>query len=334
MKAYKNYSQSIIMPQIIQLKKNLFCLAFKNMKLLPARFMITEAIKNNQINSKSTVIETSSGNFALGLAITCQEFGLNFHIVSDPAIDSNLNNRITDLGGVIKIVNKDVNGNFQESRLNFLKKLINEERGKYFWTKQYDNPDNPLAYYPISEKILECFGSNVSIVGAVGSGGSTGGIIKYLRQVSKGIELIGVDTFKSVLFGLEDGPRTLRGLGNSIMPKNLDQSLYDQIHWVTAKEAFNYTRYLHNKKGLFLGPTSGASYMVANWIAIREPNKNIVFISPDDGSRYLSNIYCDEWLSRNNIVRTINSSTPTKIEFPENRTSWSYCNWNRTTKIS
>jgi len=329
-KAFHNVSDSLLFPRIIKLNKNLYVAAFSIMKLLPAKHIIHEAINRGDINENSTIVATSSGTYALGIATTCAELNLPFTIFGDTAIDKFLLDRLADLGGSIHISkNPKTPGAYQELRLAALKNYISEDKLR-FWTKQYDNLDNRKAYSVVAEQILNTLGKNINIVGPVGSGGSTCGVALGLREVNPEIELIGVDTFNSVLFGQPDGARLLRGLGNSIIPKNLEHSLYDEIHWVSANEAHYHTRWLHQKKALFCGPTSGAAYQVAKHLSLKHPEKDFLFIAPDEGHRYLATTYNDEWLSKQPFYSKNIHNKPRKISHPlEAIGPWSYMKWNR-----
>lgn len=144
--------------------------------------------------------------------------------------------------------------------------------------------------------------------------------------------LVGVDTFNSVLFGQDDGPRTLVGLGNSILPKNLVHEKFDQVHWVSADEAFYYTLQLHHQYGLFCGPTTGAAFPVAQWLANQNPKRNVVFISPDTGHRYTESVYNRDWITQNNFLKGTYPQKPKEVRNPkEAEQKWSYQQWNRRT---
>ncbi|MBY3517401.1 pyridoxal-phosphate dependent enzyme [Rhizobium laguerreae] len=152
-----------------------------------------------------------------------------------------------------------------------------------YWTKQYDNPDNPLSYSLVAERLAESVGQVDCLVGSVGSVGSMSGTARFLRDVFPALHVSGGDTHGSVLFGQPDGLRTLRGLGNSIVPNNLDHSQFDDVHWVTAIEALTALRKLHVQHGLFMGPTSGASILVADWVARTSPDNIVVAILAGEG---------------------------------------------------
>lgn len=290
-----SWSQSISLPKLIQVFNNLFIAAFPVMKLLPAIHIINQAIQRKELRSTSTIVETSSGNFALGLAIVCNELGLPLFIASDPAIDRRLQNRLESLHAHVHIVEKPaLGGGFQQPRLDVVQEFLKSNPDAY-WTRQYDNDDNPAAYAAFGAFLLEHFGDNFTLVGAVGSGGSTVGTIRNLRQVNSTIQLVGVDTYNSILFGLPDGRRLLRGLGNSVMPKNLDHTCYDEIHWISAAQAFLATQNLHAQHSIFGGPTSGAAFLAARHLAQKDPHRTVVFIGADDGERYLDTVFSHQW---------------------------------------
>jgi cysteine synthase A len=167
-----------------------------------------------------------------------------------------------------------------------------------FWCRQYDNLNNMHAYQGFAEQLIHLFGDDLILVGTVGSGGSTSGTITYLREKNPNIRMVVVDTFGSILFGLPEGKRELRGLGHSLQPKNLKHELYDEIHWVKAQPAYAATRELHRRHAVYAGITTGAAYLVAKAIAAEaKPNQKVVFIGPDDGVRYAKTVYSDKWLA-------------------------------------
>ncbi len=329
---FSNYSSSLVTPKLIQLAPNLIVASFELMKLIPAKYTILQAIKNNALDPRCPIIETSSGTYALGLAIVCAEQKIPFFIVGDSAIDKNLQNRLEYLGGEVQIISQTNSGtDIQKLRLDYLHDYLAKNK-KAFWPAQYYNVDNRLAYNDFADYLLENIGNDFTLVGSVGSGGSTCGTIERLRQTNNNIDLIGVDTFGSVLFGLEKKARKLRGLGNSILPDNLIHKYFDEVHWVTAECAYKNTKDLYSSKALFCGPTTGAAYHVAKWVAKNNPKKMVVFISPDSGYRYSATVYNNEWLKTNNIDQNKQFLQPYKITKLENAVEpWSYINWNRRT---
>lgn len=290
---HPNTTDAVVLPQLIRLTDNLIIAKFGLMKLLPAKYTLEKALAEGRLTRDQTVVETSSGTYALGLAMVCAENGLKFHIVSDPAIDDALRLRLESLGGTVSIIRgqSPADGSLQVLRLKALHRFMEENPGS-FWPQQYHNPDNQVGAYTIfAEQLRTALGDRFTLVGSVGSGGSTCGTVKNLRPHGCEIELVGVDTFGSVLFGLENGKRALRGLGNSLYPKNLEQEHFDSVHWVTNEVAGYWTQRLHQRFSLYCGPTTGATFAAAHWLAARNPQKTVVFIGADEGYRYQDSLY-------------------------------------------
>ncbi|MER8583119.1 cysteine synthase family protein [Mesorhizobium sp. M1423] len=297
---FSSYSDAYALPSIIKCQTNLYVAQFAFMKLLPAKYIIEQAMARGTLTHGMKVLETSSGTFALGLAVICREYGLQLEIFTDPVMDKGLESRLNSLGAeVVIIIEKAKQGGYQRSRLDALDARMSELGHSCFWPRQYETPDNPAAYRLFADQIAEMLGPDVTLVGSVGSGGSTCGTIERLRQKAPGARLIGVDTFNSVIFGQPDGERKLRGLGNSLVPENVKHELYDEVHLISASLAFTATRHLHERHTVFAGPTSGASYIVGRWRARQYPEETVVVICPDEGHRYVEAVYDREWLKQN-----------------------------------
>lgn len=326
----RTIAEAIELPRIIQLGENLFAAAFPLMKLVPARFILDRARAEGIIHPGSVIIETTSGTFGLALAILSALRGYRLILVSDPAIDESFKRRLEDIGTRVEIVREPAAvGGYQRARLDRLAELQAQHPG-HFWPSQYNNPHNPGAYAPVAEVLVEAVGQIDCLVGTVGSGGSMCGTSKYLRLVFPQLQVVGVDTHGSVLFGQPDSKRILRGLGNSLMPANLDHTVFDEVHWVSAAEAFHATRILHRDKALFMGGTSGAAYMVASWWARHHPDAKVVVVLPDEGYRYQSTIYDEQWLRRNGLLLSGLPPEPNLVAHPRRaERCWSRFGWNR-----
>jgi len=328
--AYATIAEAMMLPRMIKLGENLYGAAFHLMKLLPADFMLKRARDAKLVRPGAVVIETSSGTFGLALAILCNLLEYRLILVSDPAIEPPLKRRLEDLSATIELVEKPApTGGFQQARLDRLAEL-QATYPEHFWPCQYDNPHNPGAYSPFAELLAEVVGEVDCLVGSVGSGGSMCGTTGYLRILFPNLIAAAVDTHGSVLFGQPDKKRMLRGLGNSLMPKNLDHSAFDFIHWVSAAEAFAATRAMHQEHGLYLGPTSGAAYLVAKWFADTNPEMRVVALFPDEGYRYENSVYDDHWLTANDLMLRGLPRAPRLVDHPfEAGANWSFMRWGR-----
>lgn len=324
-------SDAMVVPDLIRIETGLVAAAFRLMKLVPAKHVVEQAWRDGRLDPEAGVVETSSGTYALGLALVCSELGIPFHIVSDPVIDPLLRRRLEALGGTVDLVTADASsGSVQIARLNALR-AFRDRNPRAFWPRQYDDPANRDSYVPFADHLLDQVGDDFILVGSVGSGSSTCGTISRLRVVNPRIELVGVDTFGSVLFGLPNGKRVLRGLGNSLHPANLLHRCFDEVHWVSASDAFHHARKLYCRHGLFMGPTSGATYQVASWIAGQHPGRTVVFIAADEGYRYQETVYDEAWLRSEKLdmeQRCIGH--PLTVSEPgEAREPWTRIRWRR-----
>ncbi|MDQ4021085.1 MAG: pyridoxal-phosphate dependent enzyme [Actinomycetota bacterium] len=328
--AFREITEAGLIPRIVRLRDNLFGAVFSLMKLVPARYILRRALDVGQLDEDTLIVETTSGTFGLALAMQAALLERRLILVSDPVIDVNLHRRLVDLGAEVDIVRDPaLVGGYQGSRLARLAE-IRQRNANSFCPEQYSNPDNPRSYALVAAVLLETLGQVDCLVGPVGSGGSMCGTASYLRTVVPEAVVIGVDTHHSVLFGQPDGLRTLRGLGNSLQPANLDHSQFDDVHWCNAAEAYAATRRLHRQHALFQGPTSGAAFLVAEWYAARNPDATCVVMLPDEGYRYQASVYDDAWLAENGFDLSTWPVEPVELTHPAVHTGgWSRFPWDR-----
>jgi cysteine synthase len=317
-------------PDLVPLEQNLIAAVFPLMKILPAAFCLHRAEQEGLISKESVIVETSSGTMALGLAMICNWIGYKLIIVTDTVCDETLKRRLQDLGARVEIVSKPApQGGFQRARLDLVEEIC-RQGDNYWWVNQYDNLVNAAAYSTFAGQLAGELGNVDCVIGCVGSGGSMCGTSSYLRALFPDLYVVGVDTFGSVLFGQPDRPRKLRGLGNSLLPNNLDHTCFDEVHWVSVEEAYTATRILHQTTGLFRGGTSGACWMVARHWAEQNPRKRAVCLFADDGQRYVNTIYNDEEMQANGYWLANLPARPQEVTYPaEARSSWSCLQWAR-----
>lgn len=319
-------------PTLVSIDHNLTAVCFPLMKIYPAEFCLRVANREGAISAEDLIVETSSGTMALGLAIACRMTGQRLTIVTDRACGPALRVRLEELGARVEIMqNPAAVGGYQRARLDRVQQILAANRGSW-WLNQYDNPGNPGAYGSLAAQLVESLGQIDCLVGSVGSGGSVCGASHFLRSLFPSLYVVGVDTFQSVLFGQPDGSRTLRGLGNSILPKNLDHTAFDEVHWVSAAEAYFATRLLHRRTTLYRGGTSGATWIAARYWARRHPDARVVCIFPDEGHRYADSIYDDNYLATEGLTLEALPESPRIVKDPRLAgPAWSAMAWKRRT---
>lgn len=311
-------------PHLIQVEDDLYALTFDLMKVTPAKYIIEAALRTGQITQDTTVVETTSGTLGLGLALVCHHHGLRLALVSDDAIRGPLLERIQDLGARVEIVTPRPGEGIQKTRMNKLRQLL--ALPNTFCPQQYDNPLNTESYRAIGMMVADRVPGTACIVGPVGSGGSLCGITAAIRETSQArdtLRSVAVDTPGSILFGLPDRPRKLRGLGNSLHPKNLRAEMIDTVYWVSYADAAKATRLLHSQSGIYAGPTSGAAYLAA----VNDRQNHFmqgptIFICPDRGDRY-PEVYSPDHADPRALPEVPYTHTPEAVTM----TAWT--NWNR-----
>lgn len=318
-------------PRLASLGPNLAAACFPLMKLLPARFMLAQAFSEGHLKSGGHVVETTSGTFGMALAMVAAVEGYELTLVSAKSlIDERHKRQLELLGAEVQLVDDFQGSGAQSERLALLSRILRSRPGSY-WPRQYDNPRNLWAYSRLAEWIIRDIGRVDCLVGCVGSGGSLCGTGVFLREVFPDMKIIAVDTHNSVLFGHEPGRRLLRGLGNSVLPLNLRHDMIDEVHWVGATPAIAATHRLYREHALFVGPTSGAAALAANWYAREHPTSSIVTIFPDEGWRYQDTVYSADWLA---TIAGWPSSTPDAPDTlheiqPRSEGEWTRFAWNR-----
>ncbi|MEP2628236.1 MAG: pyridoxal-phosphate dependent enzyme [Hyphomicrobiales bacterium] len=310
------------------LKSNLHCgsgeldgwMRFDVMKRIPAAYIIEKAISEGWVDSDTVVIETTSGSFGVGLAEVCCRYGVELHLVSDPAMEGVAAMKARALGATVHIIRvPDASGNFQKARLAMIQDL-KQTYQKHFIPEQYDNPDNVKAYLACADHYLTETGFVPDVlIASVGSGGSSRGLYTQFSHANPDLALVGVDTPRSVLFGDQDGKRVLRGLGNSVTPKIFCPSIFAEVHWVSYDCAVTGALRLYRELGYFCGLTSGGVYLTHKAIRRRSPKARILSVFPDNGYRYTDDLAdCNEAL-------VSEQSAPDEITgFPDGSAHWSY----------
>lgn len=298
------------------------------MKDRVARHAVLEARRIGALAEGAPIIESSSGTMALGVAMVGAALGHPVHVVTDPRIDAISLAKLRALGAVVHVVDAMTGQGWQGARLARLAELRKSLPGA-FWPEQYTNPDNPAAYRALAEELLADLGALDVLVGSVGTGGSLCGSARALRERLPGLRAVGVDSVGSVLFGQPDRPGRLQGgLGNSLLPKNLDRRQVDEVHWLNDREAFTATEDLAREHQIFGGNTSGSVYRVLRQVAESSPpGTRIVGILPDRGDRYAETVYSQAYWAEHGVPAQPIAQAPAVVTPGTVVDSWSAVTW-------
>ncbi|MBQ6614184.1 MAG: cysteine synthase A [Clostridia bacterium] len=251
--------------------------------------MLDDAEKNGKVNKDTLIIEPTSGNTGIGLALIAACRGYKAVIVM-PDNMSEERKKIMGAYGAALVLTDGKDG--MAGAIRKAEELA-QEHPNSFIPSQFENEANADAHYRTTgPEIYKDTDGKVDIfVCGVGTGGTITGVGRYLKEKNKNVKVVAVEPFTSaVLSGEEKGAHSLQGIGAGFVPKVLDTTVYDEIIKVKDEEAFEMGREICRTEGLLVGISAGAALSAAVEVAKREENrgKNIVVLLPDTGDRYLS----------------------------------------------
>ena len=251
-----------------------------------ARSMLDEAEREGKIGPNSVIIEPTSGNTGIGLALLCALRGYRAIIVMPDTMSAERVKLMKAYGAEVVLVPGGMAGAIQEAER--LQASIPEA----MIAGQFQNPANPKAHYDTTgPEIWEALNGELDLfVCGIGTGGTITGVGRYLRE-KKPIPIVGVEPASSaVLSGKTPGSHGIQGIGAGFIPEVLDRELLDEVLCVSDEDAMATAKLLAKKEGLLVGISSGAALCGALTLAKRPENagKTIVTILPDSGTRYLS----------------------------------------------
>lgn len=269
-----------------------------SIKLTTAKGLIESLEKQGKISSHTKIIESSSGNLGVALSIVCKEKHYPFICVTDPNILPE-NEKLMKIYGatVIKVTERDSNGGYLASRIQYIHKLL-ESDPDYVWLNQYANSSNPLAHYhKTAQDILTEFPHIDYLFVGAGTTGTLMGCAAFFKKHSPQTKIIAVDAVGSVTFGFPPKKRYIPGLGTSRSPEIADKKLVDDILLIEETDTVKMCWWMLEKYGLFLGGSSGTVLEgIKQYASQIPPQSTVVAISPDFGHKYLEMIYNELWI--------------------------------------
>ncbi|RZP07884.1 MAG: cysteine synthase family protein [Flavobacteriales bacterium] len=274
--------------------------------------MIEDAEKDGRLKKGYTIVEGTSGNTGMGLALAAIVKGYKLICVSTDKQSKEKFDVLRAVGAKVIVCPTNVNPEDPRSYYSTSKR-IGKETPNSWYVNQYDNPSNSLAHYETTGPEIwdQTDGKITHFVVGVGTGGTISGVAKFLKEKNPSIKIWGIDTYGSVFkkyheTGIFDEkeiyPYITEGIGEDILPKNVDFQLIDGFEKVTDENAAIYTRKLAKEEGIFAGNSCGAA--IKGLLQLKkEFNKNdvVVVLLHDSGSRYIGKIYNDDWMKKNNF---------------------------------
>jgi len=267
--------------------------------------MVEKAEKSGRIKPGDTLIEPTSGNTGIGMALTAAVKGYRCIIVMPEKMSKEKQVILEALGAEIVRTPTQAAWDSPESHIGVAKKL-NQEISDSHILDQYSNPDNPDAHYEgTAEEILAEFGTDLDMcVMGVGTGGTITGVAKKLKEKIPSIKIIGADPFGSILGGGDDVfPYQVEGIGYDFFPDVLDNDLVDDYVKVNDQDSFVMARRLIKEEGLLCGGSSGTAMVAALEKAKDlEAAQKCLVILPDGVRNYLSKFLSDEWMKKEGFM--------------------------------
>ncbi len=279
-----------------------------------AKYMIEAAERDGRLRPGDLILENSSGNTAMGLALMAIQKGYRLKVVVRDTISQEKLNQLLALGVEVQKADTSLPPEHPDSYNNLAPKLARETSGCYFPDQHGNRENNAAHYHGTGPEIWEQMEGRIDyLVAGAGTGGTIGGVGRYLKEKDPKIRVVAVDPVGSVFsphfHGEKDpkaGPYKIEGLGDEFLIPTMEFEVIDEMYQVTDGQAFQQARRLLKEEGVLGGGSSGAALwavlqVVKNLPPMDRPAR-IVTVFPDGAGRYLSSIFNDDWLAARGLL--------------------------------
>ncbi|MEO5860160.1 MAG: pyridoxal-phosphate dependent enzyme [Pyrinomonadaceae bacterium] len=297
--------------------------------------MIDWAEKEGILKKGGTIVEATSGNTGIGLALVAAVRGYKCVFVLTDKVSVEKNRYLKALGADIVVCPAAAKPGTPDHYVQTAKRIASETPGS-FYPDQYSHPANPAAHYRTTGPEIwnDTEGKITHFVSSIGTGGTISGTSRYLKEMNPDIRIVGADPYGSIFKTYKDSghvpeptPYLVEGIGQALPTVNADLSVVDEIINITDRESFEMARQLSRREGIFCGGSSGTIFAAALKVAKElDENSLVVFIVCDTGEHYLTKFHSDEWMKEklllepqritaNLIVETKNGGAPADLIF-------------------
>jgi cystathionine beta-synthase len=262
--------------------------------------MIDDAERSGALKPGGTIVEPTSGNTGIGLALVAQQRGYSCVFVCPDKVSSDKISVLRAYGAEVVVCPTAVAPDHPDSYYSVSDRLARERPGGWK-PDQYSNPANPRSHYETTGPELwqQTDGRMTHFIAGVGTGGTISGTGRFLKEASAGqVQVIGADPAGSVYSGGSGRPYLVEGVGEDFWPANFDQTVCDEIVAVSDADSFVMTRRLAREEGLLVGGSCGMAVVAALTVAARlTADDLVVVLLPDGGRGYLGKIFNDDWMA-------------------------------------
>ncbi|SDC41051.1 pyridoxal-phosphate dependent enzyme [Actinokineospora iranica] len=292
---HEHITDAIKAPSLIRLSRNVVLARFETLKVYATLGVVRSLIADGTVRIGQTLVDSSSGIYALALAMACHRHGLRCHIVASTTVDATMRAQLEILGATVDQMPPSADLRLdQRRRVERVRELLDRDPTMH-WMRQYHDPVHYLGYAELADLARAALGPlPLTVVGSVGTGASTGGLVEALRADDPDVRLVGVQPFGSVTFGSDrftDPDAIIAGIGSAIPFDNVHHDLYDDVHWLDFRHAMAGTVGLLREHAVFAGLSTGAAHLVAAWEARRRPERTHLVIGADTGHRYTERVF-------------------------------------------